>query len=101
MMPVEARGKRFCRFPRSGGRVLFASTAPAASTGSSRLPAFPGATLLGKLLKDVVVGSAVVPRMIRRDVWAIPHRARYRRGGRRGAQRQGHGERRCRVLGPP
>src|SRR5580704_4207316 len=36
-LPVEARGKLFCSFPRSGGRALFASTAPAASTGSSRL----------------------------------------------------------------
>jgi hypothetical protein len=44
--------------------VLFASTAPAASTGSSWLPAFPGATLLGKLLKDVVSGAGVVPGMI-------------------------------------
>src|SRR5919108_5224082 len=36
-MPVEARGKLSCSFPRSGGRVLFASTAPSASTGVSRI----------------------------------------------------------------
>jgi hypothetical protein len=34
-------GKLFCSFPRSGGRVLFASTAPAASTGSLSVEHFP------------------------------------------------------------
>ena len=35
-------GKLFCSFPRSGGRALFASTAPAASTGSSSVVHFEG-----------------------------------------------------------
>src|SRR5713226_4930994 len=34
-MPVVAVENLFCSFPRSGGRVLFASTVPTASTGSS------------------------------------------------------------------
>src|SRR5437870_2849738 len=61
-MPVEARGKLFCSFPRSGGRVRFASTAPAASTGSSSVAHLPN-----RRPRDVTV---FVPWMIRRRVIA-------------------------------
>jgi hypothetical protein len=45
--------------------VLFASTAPAASTGSSLwLHALPRAAILGALPKDVVISAGVVPGMI-------------------------------------
>lgn len=45
--------------------MFFASTAPAASTGSSLgLHALPGAAILGALLKNVVIGAGVVPGMI-------------------------------------
>src|SRR5260370_37201312 len=68
-MPVEVRGKRFCRFPRSGGRALFASTAPPASTGASSV-AYPP----NRWSRDVTMFT---PWMIRR--WVIA--ATWRRAG--------------------
>src|SRR5207245_8954017 len=61
-MPVEARGKLFCSFPRSGGRALFASTAPTASTGSSSVAHLPNGRT-----RDVAMFA---PRMIGRRVMA-------------------------------
>ena len=93
-MPVEARGKLFCSFPRSGGRAFFASTAPTASTGASSVAHLPNWRP-----RDVTV---FVPWMIRRRVRA----ARWRGGGvtwrardRLGRPDAGRGARR--DLGPP
>src|SRR5262249_15999003 len=71
-------GKLFCSFPRSGGRVLFASTAPAASTGRSRVPAVPDAPVLRHLsIGQVMVDRLLAPGMIRTLPAAPP-----RHGGR-------------------
>src|SRR5262245_14219728 len=64
-MAVEARGKLFCSFPRTRGRVFFASTGPAASTGGcSRLHPLPRASVPGELLVLVMLRDSLVPWMI-------------------------------------
>jgi len=66
-VPVGARGKLVCSFPRTCGRVLLASTGPAASTGSSRLNRLPCPSVFRELLVDVELLDDASPRMIVAD----------------------------------
>src|SRR5438445_11476739 len=92
-MPVEARGKLFCSFPRSGGRALFASTAPTASTGASSVAHLPN----GRTRDVAMFAPRMIGRRVMAPTWTDRGLAR-RAHGRFGRPDAGRGA--SRDLGP-